>query len=58
MAIMSRKFVEVFIGGSVFTITTTELEQSTDIGNWYPMAYNIATFVTYFVLLFLYLNYR
>lgn len=58
MVSMSRKFVERFIGGFVFIITTTELEQYTDIGNQYPMAYKIAKFMTYFVLLFLYDIYR
>ena len=39
---MYRKYIEIFIGASVFLITAAELEQYTYIGDQYPMACNIA----------------
>jgi hypothetical protein len=54
---MYRKFVEIFIGASVFLFATAELEQGTYIGDQYPMACNIANGLICVVLCLLYSNY-
>lgn len=54
---MYRKYIEIFIGASVFLITAAELEQYTYIGDQYPMACNIANGMVCVVLCILYSSY-
>lgn len=58
MISMSRRFVEVWIGGFLFFFTTSELEDYMGIDDWYPTAWFIAKSIAHFTLFYLYSRYR
>lgn len=54
---MNTKYVEIFIGASVFLFAATEIEQGTYIRDQYPMACNVANGLICVVLCLLYNHY-